>query len=98
MLLVTGAAMPAGRGGRPKKTDGGQGTKHVRVFADVAEMIAWITRIKGNNSAQLLDPIIRSSIVSQYKILEREIEAIKRAEAAARAKHLKTGGQEPDSK
>lgn len=72
-----------GRGGRPKKADGDQATKHVRLFEDIAEWVGWIVRIEGGSSSQLLDPLVRAPILARYKKIEHLVEEIKGAERKA---------------
>lgn len=86
--------MAKGRGGRPKKEAGEAGTRGVRVYADVAEMLGWILRVDGGTSAGLLDPLIRPQVVSRYAAIEGAVEAIKRAEAQA-ARVRKGPGAKP---
>lgn len=83
------------KGGRPFATEGERGTRQIRVFEDMADMIGWITRINGGSAAQLVDPLIRESIESAFKMIEADVERIKRAEAEVRkaeeaAKNRKT--------
>ena len=74
---------PGGKGGRPRKSDGDQATRHVRLFEDIAEWVKWVVRVEGGSSAQLLDPLIRAPILARYKKHEKAIEAIKAAESLA---------------
>lgn len=79
--------MAKGKGGRPRKEDGDQGTRHVRVFNDLADMVGWIHFFTGESVAQILDPMLRGPLVKQYADYEPRAEAIKKA-----------GGQVPGSK
>lgn len=74
----------ANKGGRPRESDGDQGTRQVRVFEDLADKLGWLTRINGGNAAQILDPLIRPSIESAFKMIEADVERIKRAEEEVR--------------
>ena len=67
----------------PQDEPGGE-TRHVRVFDDLAEMIAWICRVENTTTAKLLDPIIRGSVVARYAQIEDVVAALKRAEQKAR--------------
>ncbi len=69
---------------RPKQdaTDGG--TRHLRVYGDLADMVGWIVRIEKTSSAKLVDPLIRPQITARYKQIEKLVEQIKKAEDAAR--------------
>lgn len=78
------------RGGRPFKAEAGA-TKHIRVFADLAQMLAWIGEANGQSSAQFLDPLIREHVVHTYTLLYPHLAALKAAQDAARV----AGGQEP---
>lgn len=98
MLAAAEFTMPGRKGGRPKKDQEG-GTKMVRVFADVADMASWVGRVEDVPVAQLLDPMIRASLVAKYEAYRPEIERIKKAEEAveraeqhAREKSRKASG------
>jgi hypothetical protein len=82
-----------GKGGRPKKSDGDQATRHVRLFEDLAEWVSWIVRVEGGSSAQILDPLLRAPLYARFKKHEKVIEAIKAAERlAADSVKKKPGG------
>lgn len=72
------------RGGRPPASEGEKGTRQIRVFDDMADMIGWVTRINGGNAAQLVDPLLRPAISSAYKMIEADVERIKKAEDEVR--------------
>lgn len=72
----------AQKGGRPKKGDEG-GTRQIRVAEDLANMIAWIARIKGIHVAQLIDPMLRPDVLAQYGEIERDVGKIQEAERLA---------------
>jgi hypothetical protein len=81
--------MGKGRG-RPKKPDE-EGTRSVKLNADLVEMIKWIVHITkrdrpGYSAAQLVDPLLRPQIMARYKVIEQDVEKIKRAEASASEK------------
>lgn len=83
-----------GRGGRPKKADGEQPTRHVRVNADLAEMIGWIHHFKNQGDrnvsvAQILDPLLREQIAEMYAPYKAAVEKIKEAEQGATQPHRK---------
>lgn len=69
--------MPKGRGGRPKKDDGGSETRQVRVFTDVADMLGWISFFEGKTVAQILDALVRDRVVTLYQPYIKEVERIK---------------------
>jgi hypothetical protein len=71
----------AGRKGGGRRAESEPGSKLVRVHADVAEMISWITRLEGMSATSLLDPLIRPQITARYEVLRKDIEAIKRLES-----------------
>jgi hypothetical protein len=63
----------------------------VRLHGDLADMIGWIVRIakkKDANytAAQLIDPLLRPQIEARFKLIEKDVESIKRSEASASAK------------
>jgi hypothetical protein len=72
------------RGGRPKADEGDRGTRQVRVFDDVADMLSLLVRVLGTNTAQLLDPMIRPDLESLYEQHRPAIEQIKAAEERLR--------------
>ncbi len=53
----------AGRGGRPKKGEEAQETRQIRVFNDVAEMLADLALVHPRSTAQILDPLIRAEFL-----------------------------------
>lgn len=71
--------------GRPKKSEGDRGTKHVRLNEDLAEMIGWITRCEGGTSATLCDPLLRPQIEARYAHYSDMIARLKRADAERQA-------------
>lgn len=80
--------LPVGKNrksGRPPTEAGDQGTKPVRVFADVAEKATELADVFGQNTAQLLDPMIRGEVEALYEEHKAELErmrAIKRQQEA----------------
>jgi len=76
--------------GRPPKPDA-EGTRMLRVNNDLADMIAWIVRVAKKKdpsytAAQLVDPLLRPQILVKYKLIESDVERIKRAENSASEK------------
>lgn len=59
-----------------------KGTRQVRVYEDVGDMISWIVRVTGENTASLLDPLVRAEITEKYMRYEEQIKKIKAAEDA----------------
>lgn len=81
MLAV--AKMATRKGGGRKAPDD-PGSKLVRIHADVAEMISWITRLGGMSAPSLLDPLIRPQITARFETIRKDVEAIKRLESKHR--------------
>lgn len=77
------------RGGRPRDDRGG--TKGARVFSDLYEKIRWISEVEDISQAELLDPILRSSINLRYRKWEADIENLKRVRAQAKAEKKAKG-------
>lgn len=76
--------MPKNAGGRPPKSEGDQGTRQVRLNEDLADMLAWIIRIKGGTTAKYLDPLTREHIEGDFDEIEPEVKAIQKAERLAK--------------
>lgn len=70
--------------GRPTKAEGDQGTRLIRAFDDLADMISWIVRVEGGTTAQLIDPMIRPQVVARYTKHLAVVERIKAAEEELR--------------
>jgi hypothetical protein len=62
-----------------KKTVKDDGTKQIRVFDDLADMIGWIIKLEGGTVAKLIDPILRPEIVAKYARYEKQVEQLKKA-------------------
>lgn len=80
--------MAKGRGGRPRKADGERGTRQIRVFEDIADMLGWVYHFRdqaGDHTsiAQLADPLLRAQVVAMYEPYRPAVEAIKAAELRA---------------
>lgn len=86
MVTLTGADMARGnRGGRPKAGETVEGTRQVRLFADLAEMVSDILKVRPElTSAQLLDPLVRPSVVAMHDHYAEAIEKVRAAEAVLR--------------
>lgn len=89
MLPTLVKPMAKGRG-RPAKPES-EGTRMVRLQTDLADMIGWIVRItkktdSGFTAAELVDPLLRPQILARYKLIEADVEKIKKAEASASEK------------
>lgn len=69
--------------GRPKKGEERR-TKQARVPANLVEVLNWVCRIEGKNTAQLIDELIGDALASKYAEIRKYVEQIKRAEGAAR--------------
>jgi hypothetical protein len=81
--------------GRPAKPET-EGTRMVRVPTDIADMIGWIVRIKkksdaGYTASELVGPMLRPGVTARYKLIESEVEKIKRAEDSASSKAEEEG-------
>ena len=72
--------------GRPPKSAGEQGTKLVRVNADVADMLSDLALVHPKSTAQILDPLIRGEVEELHKKYLPKIEEAKAVQAAADAK------------
>lgn len=79
--------MPPKRG-RPPKEDGSgdAGTRMVRLYNDVADMIGWIVELEGGTAAQLLDPLIRGPIIARFERIKPQVQKIKKARDEAKPK------------
>jgi FtsZ-binding cell division protein ZapB len=74
------------KGGRPKKEDGDQETRQVRVFGDVADKLADLALVYPKTTAQVLDPLIRAEVEAlheKYKPLIEEAKAALRVQQEA---------------
>lgn len=66
--------------GRPTAEEGPANTRLIRTFEDIADMIAWIVRIEGGTTANLIDPMLRPEITARYEKHKETIERIRKAE------------------
>ncbi len=66
--------------GRPTKEEGPGNTRLIRAFEDIADMIAWIVRVEGGTTANLIDPMLRPEVVARYEKHKDTIDRIKKAE------------------
>lgn len=72
----------SGKGGRPTLSAGDQGTRQVRVFADLADIISVLTDVLGQSCAQLLDPMIRPDLEALHDRYRTQIDAVLQARKA----------------
>jgi hypothetical protein len=83
-MLTQELSVAKGRGGRPKKSDGEKGTRHVRVHEDLASMIGWIHHFESQESnvtvAQILDPMLRDQVIERYAPYAEVVRKIQEAE------------------
>lgn len=87
MVAVAERRMPTkGRGGRPKKDEGEKGTRHVRVFADLADMLGDIIDVEGGSVANLIDGWLRVHVVARHASLKKQIDAMRKAREEAQRK------------
>ena len=63
-----------------KSDESEAGTRQVRVFEDVGEMISWIVRVEGVKTSNLLDPMIRAQVTARYQKHKEVIGKIRAAE------------------
>lgn len=75
--------MAKGKGGRPRKDEGDNGTRQVRVFEDIAAMLADLALVHPKSTAQLCDPLLRPEITELHKKYKLQIDAAKAAQAEA---------------
>lgn len=80
-------------GGRPRKSEGDMETSHVRVYADIKEMVTWLAEFQGKTQAQILDPIVRDQVITLYSKIEDRVEKIKK-QRAAEAREMEAGRKE----
>lgn len=84
MLTLRRSRVPKPTAGRPPRDEGDRGTRQIRVFEDLGEMISWIIRVEGGTTANLLDPMIRAQILARYTKHQDVIAKLKAAEEAVR--------------
>jgi len=70
------------RGGRPKKSDGEQETRQIRVFGDIADMLADLSLVHPKSTAQICDPLLRAEITELHERYREQIDAAKAARLA----------------
>ncbi len=85
MALTVRRGMAKGRGGRPRKEDGDSSTRQVRVFADLADMMAEIIDVEGGTVANLVDGWIREKVVAKHTVLKPLIEQMKQTRLQAQS-------------
>lgn len=66
--------------GRPTNAEGPANTRLIRAFEDIADMIAWIVRVEGGTTANLIDPMLRPEVTARYQKHEETVNRIKKAE------------------
>jgi hypothetical protein len=66
------------------KKDDERGTRQVRVYEDIGDMISWIIRVEGGTTASLLDPLVRAEVTERFLRHKEKIERLKQAEDALR--------------
>lgn len=81
MELLLGRRM--GKTGRPPKSAGDAGTKQVRVFEDLAEMLSDLSLVHPKSTAQILDPLIRAEVEDLHEKYRPQIEKAKAAKKTA---------------
>lgn len=85
MLKTLELPVAKGRGGRPKKDEGEKGTRHVRVFEDLADMIGWIyyfeSKEEKTSVAQIIDPLLREKVQERYAPYAARVKKMEEAEA-----------------
>lgn len=83
-----------GKGGRPRGNADAE-TKQTRINDDLREMLAWIVRIEGGSSAQILDPLIRPEIEARYARVKPTVDRIKAKQAEIDAEIEKAQQADP---
>ena len=82
--LLERPPMAKGRS-KPKSQNG---TDLVKIDPALVEKLGWIVKLrkaagqKGFTNASYLEPLIRTSIERDYRVIEKDVEAIKQREAA----------------
>lgn len=79
------------------------GTRHIRVYADIAEMISEILLVREDlSSAALLDPMVRAGVTAMHAQLKPQLdrvrkvrEELKRTLAQARNEVAEEGPHKP---
>lgn len=93
MVYVTGIAKVT----RQRREKGESGTRQIRVYDDLADMIGEILEVEGGTAAAFIDPLVRPQITAKHAQLETEIQRIRKAKenlervrASASAKHRRS--------
>ena len=73
MVALLERTMPK-RSTKPRKEEGPKSSRQIRVKEDLGLMIAWLVRIKGESSPELVDPYLRAAITT--RLPERIVGAI----------------------
>jgi hypothetical protein len=70
--------------GRPTASEGPANTRLIRAFEDIADMLAWIVRIEGGTTANLIDPMLRPQVTARFERHRETVDRIKKAEDEVR--------------
>jgi hypothetical protein len=84
--MITEAELMARGRGRPPKPEE-EGTRGVRLYKDLADMIAAIVAVSDDpkvTAASVVDPLLRPQIKARYERIRVQIEKIERAKADAK--------------
>jgi hypothetical protein len=64
---------------KQREKKGENGTRQIRVYDDLADMIGEIIDVEGGTAAALIDPLLRPQISAKHRQLEPEIQKIRKA-------------------
>lgn len=62
-----------------RERKGENGTRQIRVYDDLADMIGEILDVEGGTAAALIDPLVRPQVSAKHEQLRSEIEKIRKA-------------------
>lgn len=71
--------------GRPRKDEGERGTRQVRVFEDLADRLAELNAVTGEDTAVYLDKLVRPDVEHRCELYAKPIADYRKARAAAEA-------------
>lgn len=69
----------------PERPKADRGTRHVRIYEDTAEKLAWVLKLenRGETVAEFIDGLIRCEVDNRFAPLAKRVEAIETAFAGA---------------
>lgn len=71
------------KAGRPRKDDTEPGTRMVRLFEDLADLLSDLSLVLPKTIAQIVDPLLRPEIELLHERYKAQIETVKAAQKAA---------------